>query len=61
MLHFLLIVGRNAHRVAEPSGHHELPCPKPSLGGRGPCSPNRPNGPHRSSESAEIGAPLSGG
>eukprot|EP00969_Alexandrium_andersonii_P271347 11993060-Alexandrium_andersonii.AAC.1 len=33
-------------------------CPHPSPGGRGPSSSDGPNGPLRSSESADIGGPA---
>eukprot|EP00969_Alexandrium_andersonii_P187354 8278556-Alexandrium_andersonii.AAC.1 len=35
-------MGRNNHRLTRPSGQSSPSCPKPSLGGR---SPNSPNGP----------------
>eukprot|EP00969_Alexandrium_andersonii_P029222 1275448-Alexandrium_andersonii.AAC.1 len=51
-------------RVGTPTGSPEPPgqsCtfrPKPSLGGRGPSSPNGPNRRLRGSDAASFGAPL---
>eukprot|EP00969_Alexandrium_andersonii_P304765 13471707-Alexandrium_andersonii.AAC.2 len=50
--------GRSTRRVAGPSGQSQMHCPQHSPEGRGPSSPNGPNGPLRGSESANIGAPL---
>eukprot|EP00969_Alexandrium_andersonii_P223813 9884614-Alexandrium_andersonii.AAC.1 len=45
----------------QPSGQSELVAAHPARGGRGPSTPNWPNGPLRSSESAKVGDSHSAG
>eukprot|EP00969_Alexandrium_andersonii_P104369 4605673-Alexandrium_andersonii.AAC.1 len=52
-------MGWNNHGVAGASGRSLTVRPERSLGGRGPSSPKRPNGPLRGSESAKHRSPAS--
>eukprot|EP00969_Alexandrium_andersonii_P036517 1600558-Alexandrium_andersonii.AAC.2 len=51
-------MGVNTHRAARPSGQSSLLCPRSSLGGRSPSSPNVSNNPLPASDPANIYAPL---
>eukprot|EP00969_Alexandrium_andersonii_P122194 5402015-Alexandrium_andersonii.AAC.1 len=48
----------HARRVAGPFGRRPMFCPKPSVGGRGPRSPNGPRWPPlHCSDVANVGVP----